>query len=141
MISIPILTLDHMGIRVSELDLSLEFYSIFGFELDASEDLTDYQVYPLSHPSGVRINLILNAEQNQKYNVLLDADIKYSGITHLAFVVKNMQDTLQRLKENQIVITEGPVQVSPRRIVCFIRDPDGNVLEFNELSHYNNVLF
>jgi hypothetical protein len=30
-------------------------------------------------------------------------------------------------------ITEGPVDWQ-RRLTCFLRDPDGNVLEFNELK-------
>jgi len=32
-----------------------------------------------------------------------------------------------------VVITEGPHPIGPRRIALFIRDPDGNVLEFNQL--------
>jgi extradiol dioxygenase family protein len=31
-----------------------------------------------------------------------------------------------------VTITEGPVDWG-RRLTCFLRDPDGNVLEFNEL--------
>ena len=33
----------------------------------------------------------------------------------------------------QVPITEGPVDWG-RRLTCFLRDPDGNVLEFNELK-------
>ena len=35
-------------------------------------------------------------------------------------------------REN-IRITEGPLMIGTRRRVCFLRDPDGTVLEFNEL--------
>ena len=84
--------------------------------------------------SGVRINLIMNgAKRPQNKNILLDEPIKYPGITHLAFVVNNLSELQAWLQANKIAITEGPVQLSPRRITLFIRDPDGNVLEFNQL--------
>ena len=34
--------------------------------------------------------------------------------------------------DNDVAITEGPHDWG-RRLTCFLRDPDGNVLEFNEL--------
>jgi catechol 2,3-dioxygenase-like lactoylglutathione lyase family enzyme len=37
------------------------------------------------------------------------------------------------LDQQGIAITEGPHPIGPRRIALFIRDPDGNVLEFNQL--------
>ncbi len=84
--------------------------------------------------SGVRINLIMNGAKllNNK-NVLQDEPIKYAGFTHLAFVVNDLSELQTWLQANKIAITEGPVQLSPRRITLFIRDPDGNVLEFNQL--------
>jgi extradiol dioxygenase family protein len=39
---------------------------------------------------------------------------------------------MERFAAIQCPITEGPVDWGRRR-TCFIRDPDGNVLEFNEL--------
>ena len=48
-------------------------------------------------------------------------------------MVKNTGELQTWLQANKIVITEGSVQLSPRRITLFIRYPDGNVLEFNQL--------
>ncbi len=133
MIFIPILTLDHMGIRVSNLTKALDFYFLFGFKIDSSEDLAEYDACPIIHECGVRINLVLNGKYLQGQNILLDSQIKYSGITHLAFVIESMTETRRRLEKNNITITEGPTRVSSRRIVCFVRDPDGNVIELNQL--------
>lgn len=130
---ISLLEIDHLGIRVTDLKRALDFYALVGFEIDCSEDLREYQVCALIHRSGLRINLVYNADDQQGYNILIDSETKYPGITHLAMVVDDMEETMKLLDQNGIDITEGPMQVSPRRIVCFVRDPDGNVLEFNQL--------
>ena len=127
-----ILSIDHIGIRVTDRDVSRAFYAQFGFVE------TDYfqadQANEMETPSGVRINLIMNgvARKNSK-NILQDEPIKHPGITHLALVVNDLAQLQTWLKANKIAITEGPKQFSPRRITLFIRDPDGNVLEFNQL--------
>lgn len=131
-----ILSVDHVGIRVTDRDVSRAFYEKFGFVE------TDYfqadQANEMETPSGVRINLIMNGARfinnsGRPNNVLLDEPIKLPGITHLALVVEDLGKLQAWLQANKIVITEGPVQLSPRRITLFIRDPDGNVLEFNQL--------
>ena len=127
-----ILSIDHIGIRITNRDVSRAFYAQFGFVE------TDYfqadQANEMQTASGVRINLIMNgAKRPQNKNILLDEPIKYPGITHLAFVVNNLSELQSWLQANKIAITQGPVQLSPRRITLFIRDPDGNVLEFNQL--------
>ena len=46
---------------------------------------------------------------------------------------RSMKAFLAWADREQVTITEGPVDWG-RRVTCFIRDPDGNVLEFNELK-------
>ena len=88
-LSAPILSVDHIGIRVTNRDVSRAFYAQFGF------CETDYfqadQANEMETPSGVRINLIMNgAKRPQNKNILLDEPIKYPGITHLALVVADL---------------------------------------------------
>ena len=131
-----ILSIDHIGIRVTNADVSRTFYAQFGFvETDyfAQDNANEMET-----ASGVRINLIMNgvARENSKHlphNILQDEAIKHAGITHLAFVVDDLSALQTWLQANKITITEGPKQFSPRRTTLFIRDPDGNVLEFNQL--------
>jgi catechol 2,3-dioxygenase-like lactoylglutathione lyase family enzyme len=125
-----ILAYDHVGIRVSNRDISRAFYEKFGFV--ETEYFADDQANEMETPSGVRINLIMNGVKRTN-NILLDEPIKHPGITHLAFVVEDLAKLQTWLQANKIAITEGPKQFSPRRITLFIRDPDGNVLEFNQL--------
>ena len=125
-----ILGVDHVGIRITDSDVARAFYAQFGFVE------TDYfqadQANEMETASGVRINLIMNGAKRHN-NILLDEPIKHPGITHLAMVVSDLNELQTWLHANKIAITEGPVQLSPRRITLFIRDPDGNVLEFNQL--------
>lgn len=128
-----ILAYDHVGIRVSNKQRALEFYTALGFVETVS--FPEYEANEMQSIDGVRINLIFNAANTFKSkNVLLDIPIKYPGITHPAFIVDDLQQLQHWLESNNITITEGPHAIGPRRIALFIRDPDGNVLEFNQLT-------
>ncbi|WP_209304246.1 VOC family protein [Pusillimonas caeni] len=78
--------------------------------------------------------MIYNGEPASEGNVLLDAPVKRPGYTHTAFIVDSMDELVAWLAHENIRISEGPVTMGHgRRNVCFIRDPDLNVLEFNEI--------
>ena len=127
-----ILSYDHVGIRVTDRDIARDFYQKLGFV--ETEYLPNEQANEMETASGVRINLIMNgAKRPNNANILLDEPIKYAGFTHAAFVVDDIEKLQDWLQANQIAITEGPRQIVPRRMTLFIRDPDGNVLEFNQL--------
>ena len=127
-----ILSYDHVGIRVTDRDVSRAFYQKLGFV--ETDYLADEQANEMETASGVRINLIMNGTKRpNNANILLDEPIKYAGITHPAFIVDDIEKLQAWLQANQIAITEGPRQIVPRRMTLFIRDPDGNVLEFNQL--------
>jgi catechol 2,3-dioxygenase-like lactoylglutathione lyase family enzyme len=133
---------DHVGIRVSNRKTAVPFYERLGFketyripEAEANEMVTS---------AGVRINLIFNgAKTKNQHNVLLDEAIKKTGVTHPAFIVDDINEFQNWLSKEGIAITEGPKQLGPRRVALFIRDPDGNVLEFNQLlleEKYNETV-
>ena len=129
---VNILCVDHVGIRITDRDVARAFYEKFGF-VETAYFQAD-QANEMETPSGVRINLIMNgAKRPQNKNILLDEPIKLPGITHLALIVDDLEELQTWLQANKIAISEGPVQLSPRRITLFIRDPDGNVIEFNQL--------
>jgi catechol 2,3-dioxygenase-like lactoylglutathione lyase family enzyme len=127
-----ILAYDHIGIRVSDMNRSMAFYQALGFVETAR--FARYEANEMLSADGVRINLIFNATRApEAHNVLLDAPIKLPGITHPAFITDDLQALQTWLEQQGIVITEGPHPIGPRRIALFFRDPDGNVLEFNQL--------
>jgi len=127
-----LLPLDHLRIRFSDPSRAVAFYQALGFVESASFPL--FEANEMLSPDGVRINLIFNgARAPDAHNVLLDAPVKLPGMTHPAFIVDDLAALQHWLEAQGIVITEGPHPIGPRRIALFIRDPDGNVLEFNQL--------
>ncbi len=121
---------EHVGIRVSDRDEALAFYGRLGFRLE--EELPEHAALILGTAAGVKINLVTNGTRREGgANILMDEAAKHPGVTHPAFVVASLDATLAELERLGIPVTEGPVQVEGRRI-CFVRDPDGNVVEFDE---------
>jgi catechol 2,3-dioxygenase-like lactoylglutathione lyase family enzyme len=127
--------IDHVGIRVTDRDRARAFYEKLGFVFDPDEDSPAGQSIGLVNADGARINLIYNGQDAQgQGNVLLDVPQKWPGYTHAAFLVDSLDALVDWLARAGVVITEGPsVFGHGRRKVCFIRDPDGNVIEFDEI--------
>lgn len=122
---------DHVGIRVSDAERALRFYARLGFRADP--EFSDDQVAEIVAADGTRINLIFNGvARDGANNILLDEPTRWPGYTHAAFIVDSLQQLLDWAASEGVTITEGPVDWG-RRMTCFFRDPDGNVLEFNEL--------
>jgi len=128
----PIRQFDHIGIRVSDRQQAVAFYEQLGFQEMRRFD--KYEANEMETPGGVRINLIFNATRlPHNRNVLLDEPVKLPGITHAAFIVDDLYELKDWLDTAGIIITDGIHRIGPRRIALFIRDPDRNVLEFNQL--------
>jgi catechol 2,3-dioxygenase-like lactoylglutathione lyase family enzyme len=125
---------DHVGVRVTERERAVAFYEKLGFVIDADEDEPQFNAVGMVNGAGVRINIIYNGiTPPANKNVLMDISEKWPGYTHYAFMVDNLEKVVAWAKENNFPITEGPMEIGGRRTVCFIRDPDGNVVEFDEV--------
>lgn len=121
---------EHVGIRVTDRAVATAFYEKLGWREVA--DLPEAEANEMRNAAGVRINLIFNGVPRRS-NVLQDEPEKYPGVTHAAFVVDDLDALMDALAAQGIAITEGPVIFDGRRRTIFIRDPDWNVLELNEL--------
>ncbi|MBI4194229.1 MAG: VOC family protein [Betaproteobacteria bacterium] len=126
---IDIQTVDHVGIRVADLDRAMRFYGLFGFVADHRAE--NDAVVVIRNRHGVEINLIYNANNdNGGNNILMDVREKYPGYTHVAFRVASIADAITMLRENDIAITQGPVSFGrDGHVSLFVRDPDRNVIE------------
>ncbi len=142
--TIDIERVDHIGIRVAELERALSFYQVLGFEL-FHEDTNDAVVI-IRNSHDVEINLIYNAnDDNGGDNILMDVESKYPGYTHVALRVGSIKATMEALAENDIPITQGPVSFGPDgNVSLFVRDPDHNVIELRgreeDLSSIGGVI-
>ena len=120
---------DHVGIRVSDEERAVAFYSILGFEVVRRVEFDPVLI--IRNSQDVEINLVINAVRNNDDNkILMDLDTKNSGITHVALRVSSIPQTIKVLQENRIEITQGPVMFGQDgQVSLFIRDPDRNVIE------------
>jgi len=121
--------INHVGLRVRDMEVSREFYGKLGFRFIAGP-VGPEPVAIVEHPSGVNINLILNASDNANdANILMDVPEKHTGFTHIAIEITDADAAEKQIQELGIEITER-VEFEGARFF-FIRDPDGNVIEFH----------
>jgi lactoylglutathione lyase len=127
--TISIERVDHIGIRVRDLDRALDFYRVLGFNLLHRAANDDVAI--IRNENDVEINLIFNASAGDPtVNVLMDAPEKYPGYTHMALRVASIPATIAVLNANDVAITQGPVSFDDSgQVSVFIRDPDRNVIE------------
>lgn len=127
--TIDIPRVDHIGIRVKDLDRAMKFYAVLGFELLGKADNDAVAVVKNAH--GVELNLIYNANADVGgKNILMDVGEKYPGYTHVALRVSSVKATIETLRAHDIQITQGPVSFGrDGHVSVFVRDPDRNVVE------------
>ena len=121
----------HIGIRVHDLERSVAFYAVLGFTKTAGP-IGPEPVAILDHPSGVEINLVLNAPSATAPNILMDVPEKHPGITHIALHVPNLDAARATIEAAGISLSGGPIQFGPKARGFFVRDPDRNVIELHE---------
>ncbi len=122
--------INHVGLRVRDLALSRAFYEKLGFEF-LGGPIGPEPVAIVEHPSGVNINFILNASSDASpTNVLMDESAKHTGFTHIALEITDVEGVKLQLNSHGIVITES-VEFEGAEFF-FVRDPDGNVIEFHK---------
>ena len=126
---ITIERVDHIGIRVRDLNRALAFYKVLGFHEPRHAEGDAVAI--IRNEQGVEINLIFNANAGDPAkNVLMDVGEKYPGYTHVALRVASVADTVATLKAAKITITQGPVKFGEDGgVSVFVRDPDRNVIE------------
>lgn len=126
-----IIGINHIGIRVTHLEKSRAFYEQLGFVF-ITGPIEPEPVAIMEHPSGVNINLILNADSGIKENILMDISERHPGYTHVALDVDNIKQAQNEIEHLDINITEGPISLPDGGVMFFIRDTDNNVIEFHQ---------
>ena len=126
------LKIDHIGIRIRDQKRSVEFYKTLGFKFTRDLGYEDGHPIMMRHPSGIVLNLLGPSSPDIDENILMDVKEKYAGYTHIALRVDSIEDAEQIFQQHNYPIT-GRMQFEKMRAI-FIRDPDRNVIEFNEYA-------
>ena len=120
---------DHIGIRITDRSKSLKFYEALGFKVTFQADFD--AVVVMKNDNEVEINLVINGvDLNNGKNILMDIPEKHPGLTHVAFRIESIIDTMASLEKNNIAISQGPVTFGrDGQVSLFICDPDRNTIE------------
>ena len=122
--------IDHVGIRIREKQRSIAFYEDLGFELIVDTGFEKGHPIMMQHPSGEVLNLLGPSSESKDENILMDAEIRYTGYTHMALKIGSLADAEAYFAERGIEIT-GRFSFKGMDAI-FIRDPDRNVIEFDD---------
>jgi lactoylglutathione lyase len=97
--NIAIERVDHIGVRVRNLDRALGFYRVLRFAVMRRAEGDDVAIIRNEH--GVELNLVFNANAGETAtNILMDVRDKYPGYTHIALRVTSIPETVAALNEN-----------------------------------------
>lgn len=123
--------INHVGLRVRNLDRARAFYEKLGFQFIVGP-VGPEPVAVMEHPTGININFILNASSDaSERNLLMDVPEKHTGFTHIALEITDRESVQQHLSDVGIQITET-VELPNGTVFFFVRDPDGNVIELHQ---------
>jgi catechol 2,3-dioxygenase-like lactoylglutathione lyase family enzyme len=149
-----IISADHTGITVSNLERSLVFWrDVLGFELshtahqkgELAQEITGVQraeikLAVLKTPGGHKIELLefLAPADRQRAN-LRPCDV---GFVHVALLVDDLDLVLERISDLEWKAAGKPqmLQLGPNagKRVVYVRDPDGTTIELMQIAKQNS---
>lgn len=121
--------IDHVAIPIVNVDAMLNFYELFGFNVDRSYAPRIFGVYTDSQKLNFHAPELW---QNRKFT--LRGPQAKPGCGDFCFVwVASLASLRNLLKSHSIDIEEGPVPRDGGQGLgtsIYVRDPDGNLVEF-----------
>jgi len=124
----------HTSIRTSNMDKSIDFYTrLLGLTLLSRREIpqNNAEIAFLRDPQAKGATLELTFYRNQKK--FSQPDYEDRVFDHLAFEVKNMNQTIEAMRKEKITITDEPFKLTPTgSLIAFVEDPDGTLIELIE---------
>jgi methylmalonyl-CoA/ethylmalonyl-CoA epimerase len=98
---------DHIGIAVKDIDEALKFYcDALGLKCTRVEEVEGQKVKIAFVPAG-EVNLELVQATDSESAIAKFIEKKGEGIQHIALRVKNIEETMQFLKENGVELIDA----------------------------------
>ena len=124
--------IDHVAIPIENVEEILAFYEELGFRLDCDRAPDFYSV----HLGNTKINFHAPSIWHSERFTLRGRDA-IPGCGDFCLVWEGTEDQLHdMLHKNKVPIVEGPIERDGamaggrRGISTYVRDPDGNLIEF-----------
>ena len=117
----------HTCYRIGDIDRSVAFYTALGFEERRRMPIRDEAINVFMGLPGDDDRLELT------YNFGVDSYELGTGYNHIAITARDLDATLDQLKEQGIEPEKPPYTVREGcSRICFVRDPDGYRIEIIE---------
>ena len=122
--------LGHLALRVADMEKALDFYCA---------KLGLKRAFDLNRPSGEAWIVYLKVAEGQFIElfyggkdpvVTTPASI---GFNHLCLEVDDIQETAERMRQLDVPLDVQPKLGMDHNWQCWVRDPDGNRIEFMQL--------
>lgn len=124
----------HTSIRTSNMERSIDFYTrFFGLKLVSRREIpqNNAEIAFLRDPEGKGATLELTCYRDQKK--FIQPEYENRVFDHLAFEVKDMQQTIDAMRKANVTITDKPFRLSATgSLIAFVEDPDGTLIELIE---------
>jgi lactoylglutathione lyase len=124
----------HASIRTSIMERSIDFYTRrLGLAVLSRREIpqNNAEIAFLRDPQANGATLELTFYRDQKK--FSQADYEDRVFDHLAFEVKDMNRTIQAMRNAKVTITDEPFKLSPKgSLIAFVEDPDGTLIELIE---------
>lgn len=116
------------------MDKSIDFYTrLMGLKLQNRHEIpqNEAEIAFLQDPEGKGARLELTFYRKQKK--FMQGEYEDRLFDHLAFEVGDMKRIIATLRNEGVMITDEPFQLSPAGpSIAFIEDPDGTLIELIE---------
>jgi len=139
-------SLGHVGLSVSDMERSVEFYrDIIGMEVVLELDISDDRIARVVGVPGTRCRIThlklgdgvlelfhyYEPVGENKARGMRQCDY---GIVHIGFEVDDFHNRLRRLQKNGVEFLGEPVEFRPGVWVLYFKGPDGEVCELHDVS-------
>ena len=118
-------SIDHVNMKVKNLEKSVEFYkNLFGFEIKQEEN-----------PNKIDVPSKIIGNDSIKLCMYEIADMSpEGGIAHFGFNIENFDDVIKKCEEFEVQILYGGAIDWEKSKSVYIVDPSGYELELGQIS-------
>jgi catechol 2,3-dioxygenase-like lactoylglutathione lyase family enzyme len=129
--------LDHVALEVSRMDTAIAFYTgPIGLRLLSDQtEMEHHERFAFLELEGGNLELLQALDDTNAPIPFTPAEQRRSLCPHLALVAENLDEAIARLREANVEIVKGPLEIPGQVKWLYATDPDGNILEFVQWLH------
>ncbi|NOY42713.1 MAG: VOC family protein [Planctomycetes bacterium] len=133
--------LDHIAIQVSNIEASITFYTEkIGLKLLYQKiDKLHGEAFAFLELEGGNLELLQHLGEDAEASEFVAPKIRKPYCPHFALATDDLNETVAKLKRNNVPIVAGPLEIPDTVRWMYLSDPDNNIVEYIQyLSNFLN---